>query len=147
MARPLLERRVRRDALDPLLLLEQVRRAEAGAVVLFLGTVRAEGEAGRVKEIEYECYEEMAEEKLREIERRLMVKWGLQAISIAHRIGRLSVGDISVVVAVSSRHRAEAFGACREAIERIKREVPIWKKELLEEGGSRWVEGHALEEA
>jgi molybdopterin synthase catalytic subunit len=114
----------------------------AGAVVLFLGTVRDNSEAGGVERIEYEAYEPMAEKRLAEAEREVRRRWpATTGVKILHRLGSLAVGEVSVAVAVSSPHRAEAFEACRHAIETIKHEVPIWKREKLGDGSEVWVEG------
>jgi molybdopterin synthase catalytic subunit len=118
-----------------------------GGTVLFVGTVRDSSEAGRVDLIHYEAYESMADRTLEEIKREVKHKWPANKVSIVHRIGDLQVGEVSVAVAVSAPHRAEAFEACRHAIERIKRDVPIWKKERLADGSEVWVEGHRAESA
>lgn len=115
----------------------------AGAVVLFLGTVRDNSEAGKVEGIEYEAYAEMAEKSLALVEERVRTKWPeAKAVRVVHRVGALKVGDVSVAVAVSAPHRADAFEACRDAIETIKREAPIWKRETTSDGRSVWVEGN-----
>jgi molybdopterin synthase catalytic subunit len=134
--------RLTRDKIDPAEILRSVGDAGAGAVVLFLGTVRDNSEAGSVDRIEYEAYEPMAERSLAQAEEEVRRKWpSTRAVKIAHRVGSLSVGEISAAVAVSSPHRAEAFEACRHAIERIKHDVPIWKRERLADGKEVWVEG------
>ncbi len=114
-----------------------VRYAGGGAVVTFLGTVRDHDEAGRVIALEYEAYTTMAIGQLKAIVEEIRSRWGIHHVSIVHRVGRLQVGEISVVIAVASPHRAEAFDACRYAIDRIKEIVPIWKKELYPDG-SEW---------
>jgi molybdopterin synthase catalytic subunit len=117
----------------------------AGAVVLFLGTVRDSSEAGSVERIEYEAYEPMAEKRLAQAEQEVRRRWPeTTGVTIVHRLGNLAVGEVSVAVAVSSPHRAEAFEACRHAIETIKRDVPIWKREKLGDGSEVWVEGRPL---
>jgi molybdopterin synthase catalytic subunit len=122
-------------------LLKSVEHEEAGGIVLFLGTVRNQSEAGKVTEIIYEAYSSMAEKKLKEIEEEAKQRWPVREVRIVHRTGRLRVGEVSVGVAVSAPHRAEAFEACRHIIERIKRDLPIWKKERLAVGKDVWVEG------
>jgi len=124
-------------------LLKSVHDRGAGGTVLFVGTVRDNSEAGRVDLIHYEAYEPMADRMLQEIKREVKHRWPANKVSIVHRIGDLQVGEVSVAVAVSAPHRAEAFEACRHAIERIKHDVPIWKKERLADGNEVWVEGHA----
>jgi molybdopterin synthase catalytic subunit len=131
--------RLTRDPIDDHALTEQVRRADCGAVVLFLGTVRdLTGERVTVA-IDYEAYPQMAEKKLAEIEADTRRQWPVGDIVIVHRLGHLAVGDISVAVAVSCPHRAQAFEACRHAIDRLKELVPIWKKENWADGSTEWV--------
>jgi molybdopterin synthase catalytic subunit len=131
------------DRIDPAKLLESVADDPGtGATVLFLGTVRDNSKAGSVERIEYEAYEPMAEKSLALAEQEVKRRWpSIRRVKIVHRIGGLSIGDISVAVAVSSPHRAEAFEACRHAIEKIKHDVPIWKRERLSGGKEVWVEG------
>jgi molybdopterin synthase catalytic subunit len=139
------EPRLTRNKIEPETVLESVADPGAGAVVLFLGTVRDSSEAGRVDRIEYEVYGPMAEKALATTEREVRRIWpATKGVKIVHRVGDLAVGDISVAVAVSSPHRAEAFEACRHAIETIKHDVPIWKRESLSGGREVWVEGHPL---
>jgi molybdopterin synthase catalytic subunit len=134
--------RLTREVIDPSEIVRSVGEAGAGAVALFLGTVRDNSEAGRVLRIEYEAYEPMAEKRLAEAERDVRRRWpATTGVKILHRLGSLRVGEVSVAVAVSSPHRAEAFEACRHAIETIKHEVPIWKRETLGDGSEVWVEG------
>jgi molybdopterin synthase catalytic subunit len=137
--------RLTRDVIDPSEMVRSVGDAGAGAVVLFLGTVRDNSEAGSVERIEYEAYEPMAEKRLEEAEREVRSRWpATTGVKILHRLGSLAVGEVSVAVAVSSPHRAEAFEACRHAVETIKHEVPIWKREKLGDGSEVWVEGVPL---
>ena len=125
-------------ALDPAAAIEAVGRPGCGAVSLFLGTTR-DSNAGRVVTLlEYEAYRPMADEMLARVASEMTGRWDLGAVAIAHRIGPVEVGEISLVVAVSSAHRAEAFAACGYAIDRIKQVVPIWKKEHFE-GGQVWI--------
>lgn len=138
-------KRLTRHRIDPDSVLKQVQDVSAGGHVLFLGTVRDHSEAGRVDQIRYEAYEPMAEKKLRQIEEEVKRRWPVK-VKLVHRVGKLRVGEISVAVAVSAPHRAEAFEACRQAIERIKSDVPIWKKERLAYGKEVWVEGHGSNE-
>lgn len=131
--------RLTRDVIDFHALTEEVRRANCGAVVLFLGTVRdLTGERVTVA-LDYETYPGMAEKKMAEIERETRERWPVGAIILEHRLGHLDVGDISVAVAVSCPHRAQAFEACRHAIDRLKELVPIWKKENWSDGTTEWV--------
>ncbi len=137
--------RLTREEIDPSKVARSVGRPGAGAVVLFLGTVRDSSEAGSVERIEYEAYEPMAEKRLEQAELDVKRRWPeTTGVAIVHRLGNLEVGEVSVAVAVSSPHRAEAFEACRHAIETIKRDVPIWKREKLGDGGEVWVEGRPI---
>ncbi|HWP35811.1 MAG TPA: molybdenum cofactor biosynthesis protein MoaE [Thermodesulfobacteriota bacterium] len=115
-----------------------------GAIVTFLGTVRDHAEGRPVAGIDYHAYRDMAERKLAEIGEEIRRQWGELRVAIVHRTGHLAVGEVSVAIAVAAPHRAEAFAACRHAIERIKVIVPIWKKEAWVSGGGRWV-GHPEE--
>ncbi len=133
--------RVSRDPLDPTEAFSYVCDPRAGGEVLFAGTVRDHSEAGTVTGLEYEAWEERAEAALEEIGRELFERWPLCRAVLWHRFGALGIGEISVVVCVSAAHRGEAFEAARHGIERIKHDVPIWKKELLAAGESRWVMG------
>lgn len=124
--------------LDPELVSAQVRRDANGAVVTFLGTTRLYSEGKKVVRLEYEAYESMARRKLAEICQEIRAEFGIEDIAIAHRIGPVDIGQISLVVAVASPHRKEAFLACHQIVDRLKETVPIWKKEFFEDG-SRWV--------
>jgi molybdopterin synthase catalytic subunit len=112
-----------------------------GGTCVFLGTVRDHSAAGEVDGLEYEAWDDLAVRRLEEIAAEASATWPLSAVAIVHRTGSLQVGEASVVVAVSAGHRAEAFDACRQAIERLKQDVPIWKKEGLVNGDAHWVMG------
>jgi molybdopterin synthase catalytic subunit len=128
-----------REPIDYHALTEQVRRGDCGAVVAFLGTVRdLTGDRVTVA-LDYEAYPGMAERKMAEIEADTRGRWPVGDIALVHRLGRLDVGEVSVAVAVSSPHRAQAFEACRHAIDRLKELVPIWKKENWADGTTEWV--------
>ncbi len=122
-------------------LVAEVGRAQAGAVVLFLGTVRdhSEGKTG-VTHLEYEVYAERVEEKIAEIVAEATVKWPLLAAAVEHRSGRVELGEASVGVAVSSAHRSDAFEGARFIIDELKQRAPIWKKEFWP-GGAEWSPG------
>src|SRR5438270_2733546 len=120
-------------------LTEQVRRPDCGAVVTFLGTVRDLTDGRITTALDYEAYPGMAEKKLAEIERDTRQRWPVGDLVMVHRLGHLEVGDVSVAVAISCPHRAEAFEACRYAIDRLKELVPIWKKEHWQDGKTEWV--------
>jgi molybdopterin synthase catalytic subunit len=113
----------------------------AGAVCTFTGTVRDRSEAGNVTGLTYEAWHELAEERLAELAGEIGKRWPVRGVAILHRVGELAVGEASVIVAVSAPHRAEAFEACRHGIERLKQDVPIWKKEGLVSGDAHWVMG------
>ncbi len=124
--------------LDPERITSEVRRDTNGAVVTFLGTTRVFSEGKRVVKLEYEAYEEMALKKLEEVRQEMRAEFGIDDVAIAHRIGPVDIGQISLVIAVASPHRKEAFLACHKVVDRVKEIVPIWKKEVFEDG-SRWV--------
>jgi len=113
----------------------------AGGTCVFLGTVRDHSGAGAVTALSYEAWEELAIRRLEEIAGEMFDGWPLRRVALLHRVGELGVGEVSVVVACSAPHRAEAFEACRHGIERLKQDVPIWKKEHLVSGESSWVMG------
>lgn len=113
----------------------------AGATCTFTGTVRDHSQSGAVDGLTYEAWDELAGRRLEEIAREAHTTWSLHAVAIVHRTGSLAVGESSVVIAVSASHRAEAFEACRHVIERLKQDVPIWKKEGLVTGDAHWVMG------
>ena len=127
-----------REPLNPEAITAGVRDNANGAVVTFLGTTRNETDGRRVLHLEYEAYEGMAQKMLSRISEEIHERWGTGHVAIAHRFGRLEIGEVSLVVAVASPHRREAFAACQYAVDRIKQNVPIWKKEVFEDGGV-WV--------
>jgi molybdopterin synthase catalytic subunit len=127
------------DAIDYFALTEAVRRADCGAVVTFLGTVRDLTDGKVTVALDYEAYPGMAEKKMAEIEHETRARWPVGELLMVHRTGHLSVGEVSVAVAVSCPHRAQAFEACRYAIDRLKELVPIWKKENWPDGSTEWV--------
>jgi molybdopterin synthase catalytic subunit len=110
----------------------------AGAIATFLGTVRARSRGRDVIALEYEAYEEMAEEMLAEIAAEVDDRYDLCKVAITHRLGRVEVGETSVAIAVSAQHRQDALAACADVIEALKARVPLWKKELYE-GGEEWI--------
>jgi molybdopterin synthase catalytic subunit len=127
------------DPIDHFTLTERVRRADCGAVVTFLGTVRDLTDGKMTVALDYEAYPGMAEKKLAEIEAEARQRWPVGEIVLVHRLGHLDVGEVSVAVAVSCPHRGQAFEACRFAIDRLKEIVPIWKKENWADGTTEWV--------
>ena len=125
--------------IDTAALLAQVSSHEAGAIVLFLGTTR-EITAGRhTVSLDYECYPEMAEKKLVELEAEARRRWPLTGCQVVHRLGHLELGEASIAIAVSSSHRQDAFDAGKWLIDTIKEVVPIWKQENWADGTSEWV--------
>lgn len=126
------------------MLLTNVEDDSAGATVLFLGTVRNHNDDYAVSEIYYEAYIRMAEEIMTKIEAEAVKRWNLKKFAAVHRIGNLKIGEVSVAIALSSEHRAEAFEAGRYAIDRIKSEVPIWKKETIRDKGGIWAQGTSV---
>jgi molybdopterin synthase catalytic subunit len=133
--------RVGADPIVPDEVLAFVADPAAGGTCLFVGTVRDHGEAGAVTGITYEAWDELATARLHEIADEAFATWPLAKLALVHRHGDLAVGEASVAVAASAAHRAEAFDAARHAIERLKHDVPIWKKEALVSGEARWVQG------
>ena len=105
-----------------------------GALCLFLGVVRDENAGRKVLRLEYEAYEDMALPMMEEIAADARARFGVSDVRIVHRLGRLDIGEVSVAVAAASPHRAEAFAACRHAIDTLKAKVPIWKKEFYADG-------------
>lgn len=118
-----------------------VTAAEAGAIVEFIGTVRLQTNEKNVVRLEFEAYEAMALPEMRKIADDAMQKFPILRISIHHRTGVLDIGEIPVIIAVSSAHRAAAFAACQYCIDTLKQTVPIWKKEIFEDG-EVWVAAH-----
>ncbi len=127
------------EPIDAAALLQRVTSPLAGAVVLFLGTVRELTGERRTLALNYECYPEMAERKLAELESEARRRWPLVECAIVHRLGRLELTEASVAVAVSSAHRADAFEAGKWLIDTLKVTVPIWKQEHWADGATEWV--------
>jgi len=123
--------------------LSELQENSAGALSIFIGNVRNTSVHGDVIEIQYEVYNEMAEEIMREIQKEVFAKWSVKKIVMTHRIGTLKVGETSVIIGVASMHREESFQACKYIIDNLKRRVPIWKKEVLT-SGQKWVDGVVL---
>jgi len=121
-------------------MLRDVASQGRGGTVSFLGSVRRGEEDGPVVAIEYSAYEEMADAEIGRIISEAVARWPGSVIAASHRIGRVAAGEESVAVVAAARHRAEAFAACRYVIDETKKRVPIWKKEILEDGEERWRE-------
>jgi molybdopterin synthase catalytic subunit len=127
--------RVVTEPLSPEAIAAEVDDPGAGGIVIFSGVVRNETGGRPVKFLEYEAHAPMAEAKMREIGESLRGRWsGVKRVAMLHRIGRLEIGEASVLIAVSAAHRGDAFDACRYAIDTLKRTVPVWKKEHFEDG-------------
>jgi MoaE-MoaD fusion protein len=129
-----------REPIDFAGLIQSVRADRDGAIVTFDGFVRNESHGRRTLHLEYEAYESMALAKMQEITAQAHQKYEIHRVAIAHRLGRLEIGETSVFIAVSAPHRGAAFDACRFAIDTLKRTVPIWKKEYFADGAV-WADG------
>lgn len=138
--------RLTRDPIDHAALVESVRSNQAGAVVLFLGTVRELTAGRQTVALDYEGYPEMAEAQLVQLEQEARARWPIVELAIVHRLGHLELGDVSVAIAVSSPHRQQAFEAGKYLIDTLKVTVPIWKKENWSDGSTEWVHPGAEEE-
>ncbi|MFQ5988793.1 MAG: molybdenum cofactor biosynthesis protein MoaE [Candidatus Methylomirabilales bacterium] len=130
--------KITEDPLSVAQAVSAVSKSTCGAIATFSGVVREFSRGRQVSYLEYEAYPEMAVAKLRQIEEEIRGKWEIEQILIHHRIGRLEIGEASVVIAVSAPHRRQALEACAYAIERLKQIVPVWKKEVSPDG-SFWV--------
>jgi molybdopterin synthase catalytic subunit len=126
---------LRRDAL-----IAAVSHPSVGGIVVFEGVVRDHARGKQIRYLEYDIYSEMAEQQIRVIVAEAQRRWGIEHVAVAHRFGRLEIGEASVIIVVASPHRAEAFEACRYIIDTLKTTVPIWKKEVATDG-EEWVEG------
>lgn len=129
------------ESLNPQEITDTVCKSSNGAVVTFLGVVRDASEGRDVLHLEYEAYQPMAEKMLHQIAEEVRERWAIEDISIAHRVGKLGIGEISLVVAIASPHRQEAFEASQHILNQIKAVVPIWKKEVFQ-GGEAWIGSH-----
>ena len=131
---------ITRDALDRDALLAAVSNPGVGGIVIFEGVVRDNARGKQIRYLEYDVYPEMAIQQIRAILAEAEKRWGVDRIAVAHRIGRIEIGEASVIIVVATPHRAEAFEACRYIIDTLKTTVPIWKKEVAT-NGEEWVEG------
>jgi molybdopterin synthase catalytic subunit len=139
-AQPNADTVITRKRLDLDSLVKRVAFSGAGAIVTFTGVVRDNARGKSVEHLEYEAYPEMAQASMRDIVSEIKERWPQVRVAMAHRVGRLKIGEASLVIAVSSPHRPEAYAASRYAIERIKAILPVWKKEFAADG-DHWVEG------
>ena len=129
------------DPIDPSTVVERVGAPRDGAVALFLGTVRNRNEGRPVAGMEYEGYGDMAREQLARIVAEAAARARSDRIAAVHRLGELAIGEVSVAIAVSTPHRAEAFDAARYVIEEIKKRLPVWKRERYLDGEAEWLDG------
>jgi len=130
--------RVTEEPLSLEAVVDEVADESAGAVATFLGTVRRESRGRTVLYLEYEAYAEMAEDVMAQLAAELEQRYDLWAVAIHHRVGRVEIGEASVIIAVSAPHRQDALAACKDAIDTLKQTVPLWKKEVYE-GGEEWL--------
>jgi molybdopterin synthase catalytic subunit len=128
------------EPLDRNALVAAVSHPGVGGIVVFEGVVRDNARGKQVRYLEYDVYKEMAEQQIRAIIAEAARRWGVERVAVAHRFGRLEIGEASVIIVVASPHRGEAFDACRYIIDTLKTTVPIWKKEVSTDGEA-WVEG------
>lgn len=129
------------DVIDPASVLARVGADADGAALLFVGVVRDHADGRSVSGMRYDAYEEMARKELLVIAGEAAARLGTDRVAVEHRTGELSIGEVSVAIAVSSPHRAESFDAARYVIEEIKKRLPVWKKEHYVDGTAGWVEG------
>ncbi|MFY9854350.1 MAG: molybdenum cofactor biosynthesis protein MoaE [Terracidiphilus sp.] len=129
-----------REPIDAQKLVATARRGEDGAVVVFDGTVRNHSRGRPTLYLDYEAYEEMAARQMNELAHEARIQFGVRHVTMVHRLGRLQVGETSVLIVVASEHRAQAFEACRWLIDTLKKTVPIWKKETFQDGAV-WADG------
>lgn len=132
--------RLTHEPLDREALVAAVSHPSAGGIVVFEGVVRDNARGKQVRYLEYDVYPEMAEQQIRTIVAEAQQQWGVERVAVAHRFGRLEIGEASVIIVVAAPHRGEAFDACRYIIDTLKTTVPIWKKEVAT-NGEEWVEG------
>ncbi len=131
-----------REPIDCQNVAESLKSPEDGAVVAFDGIVRNNSQGRKVRFLEYDAYESMAQKKMEELGARAREQFAIRDVAIVHRLGHMEIGESSVVIAVASAHRGPAFDACRFIIDALKKMVPIWKKEFYEDG-EVWIEGPA----
>jgi len=127
------------DEIDYTALTEKARSHQAGAVILFLGTVREMTAGQQTVALDYDAYPDMARAKMQEIVDEAREKWPIEGVAVVHRLGHLELGDISIAIAVACPHRHKAFDASRFLIDELKIRVPVWKKENWSDGTTEWV--------
>ena len=129
---------ITREQLDRTALVKAVAHPSVGGIVVFEGVVRDNSQGKQVRYLEYEVYPEMALVQIREIIAEAKQRWGVERVAVAHRVGRLEIGEASIIIVVATPHRGEAFEACRYIIDTLKNTVPIWKKEVAIDG-EEWI--------
>lgn len=134
-----------REQINTEKILREIKRGEDGAVLLFEGVVRNQTRGRKTLYLDYEAYEAMALQEMEVLADRALKQFAIRDVTIVHRLGRLEIGETSVLIAVASAHRAAAFEACRWLIDTLKRTVPIWKKEYFEDGAV-WADGESFPE-
>jgi MoaE-MoaD fusion protein len=132
-----------KETIDTASVLNTIKRPEDGAAVVFEGVVRNQTRGRRTLYLDYEAYEEMALKQMEDLAARALAEFKVRDVAIIHRLGRLEIGEASVLIVVASAHRAAAFDACRWLIDTLKRTVPIWKKEYFDDGAV-WADGEAF---
>jgi len=135
--------RLTREPISASQLARELCVPQAGAVVVFEGVVRNHSSGRETLYLEYEAYQPMAQRRMEEIGGEVRAKFAIERLGIIHRLGRLDIGEVSVVIVVTAPHRAAAFAACQYAIDRLKQTVPIWKKEYFTDGAV-WAESEAV---
>lgn len=132
---------ITKNSIDIHQIIRAAESDEAGALNVFIGTVRSKTSNKNVVRLEYEAYEPMAKKEIEKIADKASQRWGIKNWAVSHRVGKLKVGEVAVVVAISSAHRKESFEACQFIIDSLKETVPLWKKEIFEDG-EEWVSAH-----
>jgi molybdopterin synthase catalytic subunit len=136
---------IMREKIDTAAELEKIKQPEDGAAVVFEGVVRNHSRGRRTLFLEYEAYEEMARKQMELLAEQALAQFQIRDVALVHRLGRLEIGETSVLIVVASAHRAAAFEACRWLIDALKRTIPIWKKEHFEDGAV-WADGEPFPE-
>jgi MoaE-MoaD fusion protein len=140
---PTVRAKIVREKIDTAQILANIKRGDDGAAAVFEGVVRNQTRGRRTLYLEYEAYEEMALHEMEALAERALEQFDVREVSLIHRLGRLEIGETSVLIVVASGHRAPAFAACRWLIDTLKQKVPIWKKEYFEDGAV-WADGEAF---
>jgi molybdopterin synthase catalytic subunit len=137
----MIEIKITSESLNLSSCVEKIMSPQTGGINVFIGTVRDHTKGKKVVRLEFEAYEKMALSEMQKIADEMIRRWPLHRVLIHHRVGSLQIGEVPVIIAVSASHRDAAFEACRYAIDTLKQTVPIWKKEIFEDG-EEWVAAH-----